>query len=82
MQDTLVKIPIVLEAINVDLEGQIKLQIPNLPHFELVRIIIDLKLESPNLDQRHKTPWLRSLLFWRLINADLHVNSEFWNPIF
>ena len=29
------------------------------------------KLGSPNLDQRCKTPWLRSLLFWGSINLDL-----------
>ena len=29
------------------------------------------KLGSPNLDQRCKTPWLRSLLFWGTINLDL-----------
>ena len=29
------------------------------------------KLGSPNLDQRCKTPWFRSLLFWGPINLDL-----------
>ena len=29
------------------------------------------KLGSPTLDQRCKTPWLRSLLFWGAINLDL-----------
>ena len=29
------------------------------------------KVESPNLDQECKTPWLRSLLFWGFIDLDL-----------
>ena len=39
----------------------------------LVRVITrDLfKLGSPNLDQRCKRPWLRSLLFWGAIDLDL-----------
>ena len=39
----------------------------------LVRTITrDLfKLGSPNLDQRCKRPWLRSLLFWGAIDLDL-----------
>ena len=39
----------------------------------LVRAITwDLfKLGSPNLDQRCKRPWLRSLLFWGAIDLDL-----------
>ena len=28
-------------------------------------------LESPNFDERHKTPWLRCLLFWGVIDLDL-----------
>ena len=28
-------------------------------------------LESPNLDARRKTPWLRCLLFWGVIDFDL-----------
>ena len=71
-------------AIDLDLQGQIWLRNLNLPHFELVRTVTShlLKLESPNLHQRCKTVWLRSLLFWGLIDVDLHVNSEFWNPSF
>ena len=39
----------------------------------LVRTITchPFKLESPNLDQKSKTPWLRSLLFWGLIDLEL-----------
>ena len=39
----------------------------------LVRAIArdPFKLGSPNLDQRCKRPWLRSLLFWRAIDLDL-----------
>ena len=45
----------------------------NLSHFELVYTITHrlLKLQSPNLDLRCKTSWLRSLLFWGLIDVDL-----------
>ena len=40
---------------------------------QLVRTITHqpFKLESPNLDQRCKRPWLRSLLFWGAIDLDL-----------
>ena len=40
---------------------------------ELVRAITcdPFKLESPNLDQRCKRPWLRSLLFCGAIDLDL-----------
>ena len=46
-----------------DLQGQIELESPNLPHFELVCTITHhlFKLGSPNLDQRCKIAWLRSL---------------------
>ena len=39
----------------------------------LVRAITrdPIKLGSPNLDQRCKTPWLRCLLFWGAIDIDL-----------
>ena len=39
----------------------------------LVRLITQdpFKLGSPNLDQRCKRPWLRSLLFWGAIDLDL-----------
>ena len=35
------------------------------------------KLESPNLDQKSKTPWLRSLLFWGLIDLELQGQINF-----
>ena len=39
----------------------------------LVRAITchPFKLEPPNLDQKNKTPWLRSLLFWGVIDFEL-----------
>ena len=39
----------------------------------LVRAITchGFKLESPNLDHKSKTPWLRSLLFWGVIDLEL-----------
>ena len=42
-------------------------------HFELVRVITRhlFKLGPRNLDQRCKIPWLRSLLFWGLIELDM-----------
>ena len=45
----------------------------NLPHFELVRAMTrhPFGLGPPNLDQRCKIPWLRSLLFWGLIKLDM-----------
>ena len=38
----------------------------------LVRVITQhpVKLGSPNLDNRSKRPWLRSLLFWGVIDLD------------
>ena len=60
-----------LGVIDLDLQGQIQLQSQNLPDFELVRAITHhlFKLGyAPNLGQRCKIPWLRSLprslLFW------------------
>ena len=52
-------------AIGFDLQGQIWLKSPSLPHIELVRTITYhlLKLESSNLDQWCKTHRLRSLVF-------------------
>ena len=40
---------------------------------EFVRAITHhpFKLRSPNLDHRCKRPWLRSLLFWGVIDLDL-----------
>ena len=47
-------------------------------HF-LVRTITHqpFKLESPNLEQRCKTPWLRSLLFLRWSTLNLKVKFNF-----
>ena len=62
--------PVVFSGvIDLDLQGQI-CQSQNLPHFELVRVI------TPNLDQRCKVLWLRSLLFWGLIELnDYFIHS-------
>ena len=49
---------------------------------ELVRVITrdhPFKLGSPNLDQRCKTTWLRSLLFYRTIDLDLQGQIELQN---
>ena len=35
-----------------------------------------LKVQSPKLDQKCKTPWLRSLLFWGFIDLDLQGQIE------
>ena len=50
----------------------------NLPHFELVPTITHrlFKLGSPNLDQRWKIHWLKSLLFWGAIDH-LTLNVKF-----
>ena len=60
-------------VIDLDLQGQILLQSQNLPHFELVCAITHhpFKPGPPNLDQRCLIPWLRSLLFWGLIEHDI-----------
>ena len=62
-----------LGVIDLDLQGQIELQSQNLPYFELVRAITHhpFKLGPPNLDQRCKISWLRSLLFWGVIEHDM-----------
>ena len=54
------------------------------PHFELVRVITHhlFKLESPNVGQRCKIPWLRSLWFLRLIGLDRSNLTLFKNPIY
>ena len=39
------------------------------------------KLGTPNLDQRCKIPWLRSLLFWGLIELDMSNLTYFQNPV-
>ena len=66
------------EAIDFDLQGQIKLKSQNLPHFELVRTITHYPLElgSPNLDQRCEIAWLRSLLFW--VAIDIALQGQIW----
>ena len=45
---------------------------------QLVRAITHqpFKLESPNLDQRCKRPWLRSLLFFGMIDIELQGQIE------
>ena len=49
---------------------------------ELVRAIIHqpFKLGSPNLDQRCKRPWIRSLLFCGVIDSDLQGQIELDSP--
>ena len=73
-----------LGVIDLDLQGQIKLQSQNLPHFELVRAITHhpFELGPPNLDQRCKIPWLRSLLFWGLIELHMSNLTYFQNPVY
>ena len=69
---------LVCGLIDLDLQGQILLESPNLPHYDLVRTITHhpFKLGSPNLDQRCKIPWLRSLLFCGAIDLDLQ--GQIW----
>ena len=45
---------------------------------QLVRAVTHqpFKLESPNLDQRCKRPWLRSLLFFEMIDLELQGQIE------
>ena len=45
---------------------------------QLVRAVTHqpFKLESPNLDQRCKRPWLRSLLFFGMIDLELQSQIE------
>ena len=73
-----------LGVIDLDLQGQIKLQSQNLPHFELVRAITHhlFKLGLRNLDQRCKIPWLRSLLFWGSIELDMSNLTYFKNFVY
>ena len=68
--------PIVLGVIDLDLQGQIEHLNQNLPHFKLVRVITHylFKLGSPNLDQKYKMLWLRSLLFWGWFNWHVKLN--------
>ena len=58
---------------------------PNLSHFELVCTIIahPFKLGPQNVDQRCKTPWLKSILFWEVVDltrSNWTFNS--WYPSF
>ena len=71
-------------VIDLNLQGQIWLQSQNLPHFEFVRVITHhpFKLGSPNLNQSCKIPWLRSMLFWGLIELDLSNLTIFKNPVY
>ena len=66
-------------VIDFDLQGQIKLQSQNLPHFELVGMITHhlFKLGSPNLGQRCKIPGLKFPLIWGLIGLDLQFHFQF-----
>ena len=71
-------------VIDLDHQGQFQLQSKNLPHFELFRAITHhpFKLGPPNLDQRCKIPWLRSLLFLGLIELDMSNLTYFQNPVY
>ena len=67
--------------IDLDLQGQIyHLKSPNRSHFEFVCTITrhPFKLGSPNLDQRCKLPWLRSLLFcgWLTLTFKVEFNLK------
>ena len=59
--------------IDLELQGQIKLKIQNLPHFELVRAISHHKLKSvfPNCVQKCILILLRSLLILGWIDLDV-----------
>ena len=71
-------------VIDLYLQGQIYLRSQNLPHFELVRPITHhpFKLGPPNLHQMFRIPWLRSLLFWGLIELDMSSITNFQNPVY
>ena len=73
-----------LGVIDLYLQGQIDLRSQNLPHFELVRAITHhpFKLGPPDLDQMFKIPWIRSLLFWGLIEFDMSNLTSFQNPVY
>ena len=66
-------------AIDIDLQCQIQLRSPNWPLLELVRTITHqpFKLGSPNLNQRCKAPWLRSLLFMGQLTLTFKIKSKF-----
>ena len=71
-------------VIDLYLQGQIYLRSKNLPHFELVRVITHhpFKLGPLNLDQMCKILWLRSLLFWGLMELDMSNLTYFQNPVY
>ena len=71
-------------VIDFNLQGQIYIRSQNLPHFERVRAITHhpFKLGPPNLDQMCKIPWLRSLLFWGLIELDMSNLTYFQNLVY
>ena len=62
--------------IDRDLQGQIKLQSQNLPHFEFVHAIThhQLKLQFPHLEQKCILALFRSLPILGLIEIDLQFN--------
>ena len=75
MQNTLVKILIVLGAINLDLQCRIQLKSSNWPLFDLVHTITHhiFMPGSLNLDLRCKTPWYKiSIVLCHRLNP-LHV---------
>ena len=69
--------------IDLDLQGQIKVESQILPNFELVptKTHQPFKLES-NLDQKCILALLRSLLILDLIGFDLHFYFQTWNLFF
>ena len=71
-------------VVDLYLQGQIHLHSQNLPHFKLVCAITHhpFKLGPPNLDRRCKIPWLRSLLFWGLIELDMSNQTYFQNLVY
>ena len=73
MQKTLFKVLIVLLTDRPGSSRSNSTWNPHLPHFEILRTITrhPFKLGSPNVDQRCKIPWLRSVLFWEAIDLDL-----------
>ena len=85
MQNTLVKLNCFGGQLTLTFKVKFNLKVKsqNLPHFELVRTITHypFKLGSPNLNQRWKIAWWRSLLFWVAIDLDLQGQIWFklWN---
>ena len=86
LQNTLVKIPIVLGG---NWPCQIKLKSQNLPHFEFVHTITHypFKLGSPNLDQMWKIAWLISLncftgltVLWPPYSVHTYIPGLFHGP--